>query len=153
MKTLKIVCFALGLLGWVRLLYTFLLNSQAAQPQPPLSTILISVYTYSILSTIIVVLLARKLKRSAVGWGIFSFFLPYIACLILPFLKEGDPVKRRSWWEPIGSGGNQWGSYNTTEWSQKTCGACGREVPPDSHSGQRCPHCGAYWGAENKKYK
>lgn len=33
-------------------------------------------------------------------------------------------------------------------WEQKFCSACGREVPLSSHTGQRCPHCGAYWSYE-----
>jgi|GEM_PF-3373029 len=30
----------------------------------------------------------------------------------------------------------------------KNCGSCGKPVPLSSAVGQRCPHCGAYWGAE-----
>jgi len=30
----------------------------------------------------------------------------------------------------------------------KKCGSCGRHVPSSSRSGERCPYCHAYWGAE-----
>jgi hypothetical protein len=33
----------------------------------------------------------------------------------------------------------------------KQCGACGRSVPMSSQVGQRCPHCGAYWGYRRNK--
>jgi len=94
-------------------------------------------------------MLAKKLKRSAFGWGIFAFFLPFIACFILPFLKEGDPLKKSSWWNSSEGTSGSWDSgYGTAGYSRKTCGACHREVPLSSHSGQCCPYCGVYWGAE-----
>ena len=33
----------------------------------------------------------------------------------------------------------------------KRCSNCGRSVPLNSHVGQRCPYCGAYWGFEVRK--
>jgi hypothetical protein len=33
----------------------------------------------------------------------------------------------------------------------KQCGACYRSVPMSSQVGQRCPHCGAYWGYRRNK--
>jgi hypothetical protein len=73
--------------------------------------------------------------------------------LVLPFLKEADPQKKTSWWSSQQESGSSWGSgYGTSYYSRKTCSACGREVPSESHAGQRCPHCGAYWGSENKRY-
>jgi len=37
--------------------------------------------------------------------------------------------------------------------STKKCGSCGRYVPSISRSGERCPHCHAYWGAERTIYR
>lgn len=37
--------------------------------------------------------------------------------------------------------------------SGKSCGACGRGVSLSAHAGQRCPHCGAYWGGERTIHK
>jgi DNA-directed RNA polymerase subunit RPC12/RpoP len=36
---------------------------------------------------------------------------------------------------------------------EKRCGNCYKTVSLSAHAGQRCPHCGAYWGYEVKKYK
>jgi hypothetical protein len=154
MKTLRIVCFIIGLTGWGRFLYIYLSNAPTAQNQSFDVTLLVSVYAYSILCTVICVVLAGRLKRSKIGWGIFAFFLGYIACLVLPFLKEADPQKKTSWWSNQQGSSSSWGSgYGTSYYSRKTCTACGREVPSDSHAGQHCPHCGVYWSAENKHYK
>jgi hypothetical protein len=30
----------------------------------------------------------------------------------------------------------------------KTCDKCKKEVPNTSKAGDRCPHCGTYWGFE-----
>ncbi len=34
---------------------------------------------------------------------------------------------------------------------QKTCSKCHKPVSLDATAGQRCPHCGAYWGGETTK--
>ncbi len=36
---------------------------------------------------------------------------------------------------------------------EKRCLACGREVPLTSQVGQRCPHCGAFWGRQVESEK
>lgn len=37
----------------------------------------------------------------------------------------------------------------TPVFTAKKCTNCGRQVPAESHSGQRCPHCGVYWSSDN----
>ncbi len=34
----------------------------------------------------------------------------------------------------------------------KHCSACGKIVSNSSRAGQRCPHCGAYWSTELRRY-
>lgn len=40
---------------------------------------------------------------------------------------------------------------STAEGVAKTCSNCGKVVPARSHSGERCPHCGAYWSFEQER--
>ena len=162
MKALKIACFLLGVIHVVRMVLMYIqipdistdqMESAVSQQQLQQGTTIALTMVVSAISATLCVLLAKKLKRSAAGWGIFGFFLPYIACFILPFLKEADPQKKTSWWSSQQGSGSSWGSgYGTSYYSRKTCSACGREVPSDSHAGQYCPHCRAYWGSENKRY-
>lgn len=45
-----------------------------------------------------------------------------------------------------------WTSRAAAEVVEKRCGNCQREVPLSSHVGQRCPHCGVYWGYDDTSY-
>jgi hypothetical protein len=145
-----------------------------------------------ILAIMLSVALAGKLNRSAWNWGFFSFFLPFIAANILPYLKarEGKFYHRPFFfmlmltgilcvlafhipWFFIAAGvgffgmlsagpkapvthsassstsynsSSSYGSYST--YSSKSCSACGRPVSSFAHAGERCPHCGVYWGSE-----
>ncbi len=106
----------------------------------------------SSISALISIALARNLNRNWLGWGIFSFLMPFLSCLILAFLRESDGVSYSS-----SSGGSYSGnSYGYGSYNEylvgKTCGNCGKSVSLSSHSGGRCPHCGAYWGSEHKTY-
>ena len=96
-------------------------------------------YGLGIITVIICVMLAKRLKRTRIGWGIFGFFIPFIACFILPFLGEAKPRPAGS----ISFGGS-------TYLSDKSCSACGKSVSLSSLAGQHCPHCGAYWGTERE---
>jgi uncharacterized membrane protein YgcG len=158
MKALRIGCFAMGLISIARTVYIYSSAPSAMQQQQqqPQATAIVFTLFISIASTVICVLLARKLNRSAAGWGIFGFFLSYISCFILPFLKERDPnAKSASWWNTAGNSGNSGGSNygGTSYYGEKTCSRCGRVVSSSSRAGQSCPHCGAYWSTETEKRK
>jgi hypothetical protein len=55
--------------------------------------------------------------------------------------EEREEFKRKAEAEEIRERSTNFGK-------EKTCGACGKIVSVSSMAGQRCPHCGAYWGAE-----
>jgi len=83
------------------------------------------------------VLLALTSISTLIWWGMFITLLVYL-------------YKSRIKKPAIGYSTPSYTSgYNVTK---KTCSACGREVPVTSQAGQRCPHCGIYWGTESKKY-
>lgn len=42
------------------------------------------------------------------------------------------------------------GSYGSYSMQSKSCSNCGKSVSIGSTVGQRCPHCGVYWGYEKK---
>jgi hypothetical protein len=157
MKALKIACFAMGLAGIANIAFNYsTAPAVVPQQQPTMGPSVAFSLLIGVISAILCVKLAGKLHRSKVGWGIFGFFLSYIACFILPFLNERDPsAPRNSWWNTAGSSGSSWGnSYGgTSYYGQKTCSRCGRVVPSTSRPGQSCPHCGAYWSTESEKRK
>ncbi len=93
----------------------------------------------SLFAVVPALVLAGGLGRSLIGWGIFTLLSSFLACLLLPFLPRQNPAVRKS----------RLGEAYTSE---KRCDACGEVVPLDSAAGQRCPHCGAYWGRERKLF-
>jgi hypothetical protein len=166
MKVLRAGCFMVGLISLTRIVLMYIHTAgisrehiQEAGSQLQLQTDplpIVITMAISAASALICIFLSGKLNRSKAGWGIFGFFLPYIACFILPFLKMTDPAsKGTSWWNTTGgtgtSSGNTRGGYSF--YGEKTCGRCGRVVPSSSRPGQNCPHCGAYWGTESGKIK
>jgi len=73
------------------------------------------------------------------GWAIAALS----ACLLL-----GDGAG--GWLGPVGLATPA--AAQMTMVVGKQCGACGRSVPMSCGVGQRCPHCGAYWGVRGYKY-
>jgi hypothetical protein len=157
MKALRISCFILGLLSFARMFYPVVLYKNPAEmPQQNSPALMVVSIATAVICAVICVILAGKLHRSTVGWGIFGFFVSFIACFILPFLKEIDPAtKGTSWWNTAGSSGSSWNNNygGTSYYSEKTCTSCHRIVPSTSRPGQHCPHCGVYWSTESTKRK
>jgi hypothetical protein len=151
MKTLKIACFLMGMIAIVKLVYTYTIIPAATvqQPQDLNITLTIVNLAVALVSAAISFLLAKKLNRSAFGWGIFSFFLPFFSCFILPFLKWKETTYRPATSYNSSSYGNS--SWGSGYYSDKTCSSCHKSVPTSSRAGQYCPHCGVYWSTETTK--
>ena len=93
-------------------------------------------------AVILSVVSANSLNRSRLDWGVWGFLFPYLAPTILVFLKKRSVRGKSAIGRFVGalaSGGSS---------TSKTCGACGKPVSLTARAGQRCPHCGAYWGGE-----
>lgn len=145
MKKLKIICFIMYLLSSVILIIPISFQNSIADNHDSFLIFYLIIYLIIITITVInSVILAKKLNRSEFGWGIFSFFMPYLSCFILPFLNEAE---ERSYSK---SSSYESGSYGSTYMSDKSCSACGKSVSLSSLAGQSCPHCGAYWGSERE---
>jgi hypothetical protein len=80
-------------------------------------------------------IIAWRLNRSSVIYGLLTLFMPYILCFVMLFLK-----KRAE--EP--------------QTAEMKCDSCKKIVPQYSKPGQRCPYCGILWESERnlteKKY-
>jgi hypothetical protein len=156
MKALRISCFTIGLLSLGRSFYPVFLSKNPAEMQQYSPVLVVISLATAVICAVICVLLAKKLNRSTAGWGIFGFFVPFIACFILPFLKVVDPAtKGTSWWNTAGNSGSYGDSSygGTSYYDQKTCSRCGKVVSSSSRAGQNCPHCGVHWSTESQKRK
>lgn len=148
MKNLRIACFMLSLIQIGLFIRNIFLATRQQAPaaidQAKSYSSLTLGFTLTIITIIFVVILAGKLNRSRIGWGIFSLLLPWAAGIIIAFLKEAEykPKIDYSYTKPSYSG--------STYVSQKTCSACGRSVSLSATAGQRCPHCGVYWSTERR---
>ena len=138
-KNLRIASFILGLVALINLIVSF--NTEKYEN---INSLLYN--PLAIAAVVVNVILAKKLDRSAWGWGIFSLFLPFLACFILSFLDESEDDDYSY------PGGSSYGSssYGNTYATDKSCTACGKGVPLSSAAGQHCPHCGVYWSSETE---
>ena len=148
MKNLRITCFALALIQLVffvsNIIRSIQLQNTGNSNESPISFIVILGYVITVAIVVATVILAGKLNRSKIGWGIFSLLFPWLAGIIIAFLKESE-YKSRADYGYAGSG-----SYSSTFLANKSCSGCGRSVSLSSAAGQRCPHCGAYWSTERR---
>lgn len=148
MKKLRITCFALALIQLIfffgNIFHSIQSENVDNSKEFSISFSFVLGYLITIAIVVVTVILAGKLNRSKLGWGIFSLFFPWLAGIIIAFLKEAE-YKSRADYGYAGSG-----SYTSTFIANKSCSACGRSVSLSSAAGQRCPYCGAYWSTERR---
>jgi len=142
MRYLKIACFISALFGVANFIAPLAYGIEnSPEYQGPLSFII------TVVTVAVTAMLAKKLHRSAWGWGIFSLLLPFVSGFIIPFLGVKKYYGGGDYDYSGGSG------YTSTYLSDKSCSACGRSVPLSSASGQCCPYCGAYWSTETTVHR
>jgi hypothetical protein len=81
-------------------------------------------------------------KRPATNISIFSSILNLGRGLALAFVLLG-----------LGAALTNQPLFSQTIIDQKSCGRCGKQVSLSSVVGDNCPHCGAYWGAQENSYR
>lgn len=148
MKNLRITCFVLAFIQLIFFVRNFFRPIQPENidnsDEYSFSIQFILGFVITIAIVIVTVILAGKLNRSRIGWGIFSLLLPWLAGIIIAFLKEAEYKSSADYGYAGGS------PYTSTFLTSKSCSACGRSVSLSSSPGQRCPHCGAYWSTERR---
>jgi len=88
MKKLKIICFIMYLLSSVILIIPISFQNSIADNHDSFLIFYLIIYLIIITITVInSVILAKKLNRSEFGWGIFSFFMPYLSCVKVVLMK------------------------------------------------------------------
>jgi len=74
---------------------------------------------------------------------------------LIGYTHAGDGLFKRgarhAYTSPL-TGGKP-GTVSSYQTVGKNCGRCGKPVSLGAKVGQRCPHCGAYWGGLDSKYQ